>query len=70
MNYTDAATAPFLPTTHGNVYATPDGSFQTGCDAPLYTLGSLQALGQELGSVAVKGYDAAALLAHAAALLA
>lgn len=68
FNYSDAVTAPFLPATRNNVYATPDGSFQTGCQT-LYTLAELQALGQEAGSIVVKGYDAAALLAQAAALL-
>jgi hypothetical protein len=41
--------------------------FRRDCQT-LYSLAQLQALGQEAGSVVVKGHDAAALLAQAAAL--
>lgn len=30
FNYSDVTSAPFLPSTHGNVYSTPDGTFATG----------------------------------------
>ena len=65
----NATSAAFLPATGGNTYATPDGTFLTGCAAPLYDLPALQALGFELGSTVVKGYDRAAVVAAAAALL-
>lgn len=53
-------------------YHTPDGAFFLNCGpgtAPDYTLADLQAVGQEEGSRVVRGYDAAALLAQAAAML-
>jgi hypothetical protein len=68
MNYTDPATAPWLPTLHSNVYSTPDGVFSTGCDT-MYDLAQLQAQGQEIGSTVVKGYTISDLVARAAALL-
>jgi len=69
MNYTDAAQAPFLPFLARNKYYTQSGAYQNGCQAPFYDLPALQALGQELGSTAVKGYEAAQVLASARALL-
>lgn len=68
FNYTDPASAPFLPLLHDNVYSTPDGVFSTGCDVQ-YDLAALQALGQELGSTVVKGYTVADLVARAEALI-
>ena len=69
FNYSDPASAPFLATLHDNTYSTPDGLFSTGCDTQ-YSLAQLQAMGQELGSVAVKGYTIADIVARAAALIA
>lgn len=69
FNYSDPASAPFLATLHDNTYSTPDGLFSTGCDTQ-YSLAQLQALGQEIGSVAVKGYTIADIVARAAALIA
>jgi hypothetical protein len=40
-----------------------------GCQAPYYTIPSLQALGQEVGSKAVKGYAFADVVKAAHALL-
>jgi hypothetical protein len=69
VNYTDPSAAPFLPTAHLNTYHTPDGTFFEGCAAPYYTLASLQAVGQELGSAVIKGYDTDALVAQARNML-
>lgn len=68
FDYGNASVAAYLPYTHGNVYHTPDGTFSQGCDKT-YSLAELQALGQELGSTVVKGYDVAAVNAAARALL-
>ena len=68
FNYSDPVSSPFLPLLHDNVYSTPDGDYSTGCGT-MYSLAQLQALGQELGSVAVKGYAVADIVARAAALL-
>ena len=69
VNYTDPTSAKFLPFVHGNTYHTQTGAFFTGCQAPLYTLESLQAVGQELGSTAVKGYNVADVIGLATELL-
>ena len=39
FNYSDVTSAPFLPSTHGNVYSTPDGTFATGKSTPNQTPG-------------------------------
>lgn len=69
VNYTDPVSSKFLPSVHGNTYHTQTGAFFTGCQAPYYTLESLQAVGQEIGSQAVKGYDIASVVNLAKELL-
>lgn len=67
-NYSDPAQVPLLPYFARNTYGTATGAFSVGCQGEL-TLAGMQALGQEVGSVVVKGYDAEGVLAHARALL-
>lgn len=69
VNYSDAVAAPFLPLLTANTYHTASGAYNNGCQAPYYNLSSLQALGQELGSVVVKGYTVDGVLAAARTLL-
>jgi hypothetical protein len=69
VNYTDPAAAPFLASLRENTYHTASGGYENGCAAPYYTLAALQAIGQELGSVAVKGYVAADIVGAARAML-
>jgi hypothetical protein len=68
FDYTNATVAPFLTSTHGNTYHTRTGAFSQGCDVP-FNLTMLQAVGQEVGSVAVAGYAAGDVVAQAQALL-
>ena len=68
VNYTDSS-ALFLPRLGGNTYHTASGAYQNGCQAPYYNLSGLQALGQEIGSLSIKGYQAGDVLAAARALL-
>ena len=68
FNYSDPASAPFLTTTHDNIYHTATGAFAQGCDVT-YNLTGLQAVGQELRSVVVAGYVAADVVARARAML-
>ena len=69
VDYSNATTAPLLATLRGNTYHTQSGAYNNGCEAPYYTLAALQALGQELGSVAIKGYSVASVAASARNLL-
>ena len=68
LNYSDPRSAAFLPALARNTYHTATGAFSVGCDVA-YSLAQLQALGVEVGSVAVAGYDAGDVVRHARALL-
>ena len=67
-NYSDANSAAYLPALARNTYHTSSGGYEVGCDAP-YSLAQLQALGQELGSIAIKGYTVSDVTQRAALLL-
>jgi len=67
-NYSDPSIAPFLPFFARNTYGTYSGEMRLGCDGN-WSLGDMQAVGQELGTQLVKGYDSAAILSLARSLL-
>jgi len=69
VDYANATTAPLLATLRANTYHTATGGYENGCAAPYYTLPALQALGQELGSIAIKGYTVDGVVASARTLL-
>jgi hypothetical protein len=69
VNYSDPNSIKYLPSLHSNTYHTQTGAFFTGCQSPYYTLESLQALGQEIGSNAIKGYDSVQVINLAKELL-